>query len=1142
MPIQRDGRDSIFVSGTTEYATYYGSWYGLEAGVLVELKFQILQNGVVVQNVITHSGVVGVPPNLGGVNDGGTMQAQIGVTTDTSYSWRVTLIEKPPGGGTFITNGNMEWFKSQPAGVTFGAHVAGNLVQTQTQLNFSGVWFPNTGESVATASLYYKKTTDISWTLFDSQGPFSGFGAQTYNTTVTGLQDGTQYQFRLTISRNTSAFQTTTGPIATAATLAATPTVTTEAASSVSHNSGQLNGTIDANFLATDVTFEWNGSAQRVIDYQDATNISDGSTLTIGGITYTFLEDDVATGNFSYTGQPLSGEQVTIDGVPYTFWEEVAASGGKLDYVDATNPSPLNTVTIPAPGPDGVYKFKEEVASTGGKISYLNATNPPTGRTVTIPSGSFGPGDAVYTFVSTVLNPGDVKRAGNADLTMTNLERAINNSGGIFGTDYIPYDFGGGPIAHPLFSAVINTGADEIDLTTLEVGSGGNVTLSSTESSITFTQPTGGSWVEDPGDVLIGVDADATMDNLTNCINDSGGISGEGEDYIAFDFGAGPAAHPLVTATASPGTDEVLFTISTVGTVGNIDITTTEPSITPTDPSGGSQVELPGDVLIGATEDDTFLNLERAINNLGGTPGFGNDYIAVGLQENPDVSAVHNAGLNVVDLTARSGGSVGNVVLADTSANITSTGMAGGADLPGPAYQVLIGDDADATMLNFIRAVNNSGGMPGISYIVTAAHPDVVGTINASLDYVHLTVPTNTNPALAFSTTEPTFTLTTNAENPFANETAIQSFSNDGTTPFSEILTGLVIQRKYYFRAKAVYTANGGGTLYGDELFFTTGAEPQAAAVEEEHMQTIQYDGQYGQEKTVSFTLRSPSASSSDGYYTGTAPLATDVKIFKDGVFDSTADNAPVRILSGASAIYTLLLSEDEMEAEVIDIVVHDEDAVSFRDQHLQVRTAMRLSEVDIDATNGPTDATALTLIGNGDGHGMSATSTGNGSDINAVLSSMWLRVGFAQGPVVSNKIKLDNNASAVDDFYNGAVVALLGGTGAGQARVITNYSGGSREADVDTAWSTVPDTTTTFAIGPGARPWNLRPEAELASVPVPTASYGEFLQLLFQRFAFKIDQTASAQTWYDSSGDPIFDRSVSDDGVTQTIEALANV
>lgn len=61
--------------------------------------------------------------------------------------------------------------------------------------------------------------------------------------------------------------------------------------------------------------------------------------------------------------------------------------------------------------------------------------------------------------------------------------------------------------------------------------------------------------------------------------------------------------------------------------------------------------------------------------------------------------------------------------------------------------------------------------------------------------------------------------------------------------------------------------------------------------------------------------------------------------------------------------------------------------------------------------------------------------------------------------------ITLASGASSTDDYYNDAVVVTTGGTGAGQARQITDYVGSTRVATVDSNWATTPDNTTTYAI-----------------------------------------------------------------------------
>jgi hypothetical protein len=68
-----------------------------------------------------------------------------------------------------------------------------------------------------------------------------------------------------------------------------------------------------------------------------------------------------------------------------------------------------------------------------------------------------------------------------------------------------------------------------------------------------------------------------------------------------------------------------------------------------------------------------------------------------------------------------------------------------------------------------------------------------------------------------------------------------------------------------------------------------------------------------------------------------------------------------------------------------------------------------------------------------------------------------------------STTIVFDDAAmSAVDDYYNGMVVMVYGGTGAGQARRITDYTGATKTATVDPSWGTDPDATSDVIVMPG--------------------------------------------------------------------------
>lgn len=80
-----------------------------------------------------------------------------------------------------------------------------------------------------------------------------------------------------------------------------------------------------------------------------------------------------------------------------------------------------------------------------------------------------------------------------------------------------------------------------------------------------------------------------------------------------------------------------------------------------------------------------------------------------------------------------------------------------------------------------------------------------------------------------------------------------------------------------------------------------------------------------------------------------------------------------------------------------------------------------------------------------------------------------YLRRNTAQAGAAGT-ITLDSGASATDDLYNGLVVEILGGTGAGQARLVTDYVGSTKVATVTPNWVTNPDSTSVFALQPFAR------------------------------------------------------------------------
>jgi hypothetical protein len=175
---------------------------------------------------------------------------------------------------------------------------------------------------------------------------------------------------------------------------------------------------------------------------------------------------------------------------------------------------------------------------------------------------------------------------------------------------------------------------------------------------------------------------------------------------------------------------------------------------------------------------------------------------------------------------------------------------------------------------------------------------------------------------------------------------------------------------------------------------------------------------------------------------------------------------------------------------------------------HLKVRTEKLLGSLVVDA-NANTNKSAVYVRGQGTGHGLEAIGGATGNDIDGRVEENFLRVNTAQAGGADNAIVLDASASGSNDWYNGTLVSILEGTGAGQQREITDYVGGTVTATVDSDWVTNPDATSIFAISAGPDIINVAPAAELSSMPNATASWADKLQFLWQRQLFRRTETA---------------------------------
>jgi hypothetical protein len=425
-----------------------------------------------------------------------------------------------------------------------------------------------------------------------------------------------------------------------------------------------------------------------------------------------------------------------------------------------------------------------------------------------------------------------------------------------------------------------------------------------------------------------------------------------------------------------------------------------------------------------------------------------------------------------------------------------------------------------------------------VSFATTASAPTVTTDSASGVSSATATLNGTVNPNGISTTYYFEYGLNTG----YGTTTAAQG-PGAGTSdvPFSQGISGLTASTTYHFRAVA-----GTGPVNGSDGSFATSADPAAEAILEDHMHHYEYDGQWGVAKTVYFTLQDNATDSSDRLVT-TAPASLfdmtgtkDVQISKDGGAFTDITAAAVTQITAAMPYYSVAVSATEMEAEDVLVTIVDQDGPAFRDATIHVRTKIKTGQLAIDATQIGSNTPGITVTGVGTSPGIlaigGATSSG---DITGALTHHIQRRGTATAGAAAT-ITLDASANASNDYYNNSIIILVSGPGAGQARVITDYVGSTLVATVNAAWTTQPTNATVFVIVPGEDTWNL-PLAELAALPAAGANAGVKVQLLFQRFAFKIDQTSILQQWYKTdSATVLVSRSVSDNGTTQVVGKLA--
>jgi uncharacterized protein YegP (UPF0339 family) len=268
----------------------------------------------------------------------------IGLNPNTTYHFRLVATNN---GGTNLGNDLTFTTSAPPQGAPIVATIAAtNITHNSAQLN--GSVNPNG----ANTTYYFEYGTTINYgSKTNSISAGSGTSVVYVNSPITGLNQNTTYHFRLVATNNGGTSYGNDLIFTTSPPPQGAPIVTTVAATNITHNSAQLNGSVNPNGAITTYYFEY------------------GTTINYGSKT-----NSVSAGSGTsavYVNSPITG---LSPNTTYHFRLVAANNGGTSygnDLIFTTSPQGAPTVTTAA-ATDVTYDFAQ-----------LNGTVNPNGANTT---------------------------------------------------------------------------------------------------------------------------------------------------------------------------------------------------------------------------------------------------------------------------------------------------------------------------------------------------------------------------------------------------------------------------------------------------------------------------------------------------------------------------------------------------------------------------------------------------------------------------------------------------------------------------------------------------------------------------------------------------------------------------------------
>ena len=748
------------------------------------------------------SSVTATQSPVAGATNTAVSASLTGLSTNTTYHFRVTAVN-----GVGTTNGSDQTFTTGALAPVVTTNAASGITSGGATLN----GMVNANNASTTVTFQYGLTTSYGTSITADQSPVIGTTDTAVSKALTGLTPNTTYHYRV-VGVNSGG--TTNGGDLTFTTTAIAPTVTTNAATSITSSGATLNGTVNANNSSTTVTFDYGltdayGSSVtatqspvtgatntavsasltglmpnttyhfRVVGVNSAGTTNDGdqtfTTGTLAPTVTTSAASGITSGGATLNGTVNannSSTTVTFDyGLTISYGSTITATQSPVAGTSNTSVTASLTGLVP----NSTYHFRVVGVSGAGTTNGLDQTFTTGTLAPTVTTGAA----SGITESSATLN-GTVN-ANNASTTVT-FEYGLTTSYGstVTATQSPVTGTSNTSVTAPLTGLTPNATYHfrVVGVNSAGTTNGDDQTFTTTAIAPTVTtNPAGG--ITSNGAILNGT---------VNAHNAS--------TTVTFEYGLTDTYGSTITATQSPvtGVNNVVVSasltgltpnstyhfrvvgVNSAGTSGGGDLTFTTTPIAPTVTTNAAS----GITSSGATLNGT-VNANNASTvvtfDYGLTTSYGSSITA---DQSPVTGATNTAVSRVLT------GLIPNTTYHYRAVGVNATGTTSGSD----------------------RTFTTTAIVPTVTTGTASSITENTATLNGTVNANNA----STTVTFEYGLTDTYGNVVTATQSPVTGAT---------TTPVSAPLTGLVLNTTYHYRVVGV---NSVGTSSGADHTFTTSA------------------------------------------------------------------------------------------------------------------------------------------------------------------------------------------------------------------------------------------------------------------------------------------------------------------------------